>query len=463
MATSLDDPTASDDVLAYCHLSSSAKPTVNSLTGKVSSLESLTMDAPPHELGGPSPMRIITPGLFVRKDAVDTNYIGLNSIGATVALCLKDALDSQHVPLTADSLRFLIEAGPHLDEIGVPFRTDLLSLELPPQSMYTQSIDAYFNSLHTSYPIVDETMMRARAEAMYGPDRPQLQSHEYAEFFLVVSIGYLCDYPGGSNSAGTGQARQLIDNTYSQAWLLMNESISAPSEAAIQVLLLHAMYQMCFGKCGIAWVLCGFALQVAQSIGLHRQSPRDMDLTEAKTLFQTQLWWTLYALDASLSMSQGRPPAISNATTDKDIHHTTEESHAAPPTKSQIRLWNLQLAQLQNRFCHCMHRMDTLPSRMETLGELDAELVRLRDSIPSDCRPEHEILVPAERFSNILLLHLEYHNLVRSIHWASIALTSTTNGGVAKLTMRMRASEAICLAAARSFIGTLNHVVVPAS
>lgn len=77
-----------------------------------------------------------------------TSEPGSNSIGATLALCLKDALESQNLPLTADSFRFLIEAGPHVDEIGVSLLRNLLSLELPPRGVALQNI----NSISLSSP-----------------------------------------------------------------------------------------------------------------------------------------------------------------------------------------------------------------------------------------------------------------------------------------------------------------------
>lgn len=48
----------------------------------------------------------------------------------------------------------------------------------------------------------------------------------------------------------------------------------------------------------MAWILCGFAVRVAQAMGLHRQSPPDFDLTEAQIRLRSQLWWVAFGLDA---------------------------------------------------------------------------------------------------------------------------------------------------------------------
>lgn len=159
-------------------------------------------------------------------------------------------------------------------------------------------------------------------------------------------------------------------------------------------------------------------------------------------------------------MSQGRPTAISDAMTDKDVlslHHSTGVPSTSPPSLPPMQIWRLYLARMQNRFCNLMHKVDTVKTRLEALGELDAELVRLRDSLPSECRPEQEILVSPDKYSHVLLFHLEYYDLVRSIHWASITQTVISRDDTAELPIRMRSSEGLCLAAARSFIKTLNE------
>jgi hypothetical protein len=53
-------------------------------------------------------------------------------VGATLALCLKDALESQHTPLTAGSLAFLIEAGSYVDDVGLSALRGPISQNLPP-------------------------------------------------------------------------------------------------------------------------------------------------------------------------------------------------------------------------------------------------------------------------------------------------------------------------------------------
>lgn len=82
--------------------------------GKVSGVESLAVG----DGRGESSERIL-PGLFIRKDTVNSNFIGLNSTGATIAFCMRESLKSTP-GLGSVGLDFLMEGGVHVDEAGVP-------------------------------------------------------------------------------------------------------------------------------------------------------------------------------------------------------------------------------------------------------------------------------------------------------------------------------------------------------
>jgi hypothetical protein len=93
--------------------------------------------------------------------------------------------------------------------------------------------------------------------------------------------------------------------------------MSAPYIDTVQVLLLHvrffshtnifsdllqALYLAYRGKHGIAWVFSGLAVRHAQSIGLHRRSPRDLDLATDQVRLRSHLWWIAFVLDASVTL-----------------------------------------------------------------------------------------------------------------------------------------------------------------
>ncbi|RSL39474.1 hypothetical protein CEP54_016317 [Fusarium duplospermum] len=417
-------------------------------SGIVSSIDSLVkQDANTTELD-----RSIPPGVFIRKNEGVANYLGITSVGATMALCLRDAHESQRIPVDGNSMGFLVEAGPHVDEVGLSSRLDLSAQSLPRSEAAMQSIDAYFKTLDGFYPIVDEEPFRAKAHMLYTSDRSHVSVVDYSMFCLVVSLGAM----GISQTSGRSDANeQLSADAYERAWSIMNDSIATPCEASLQVLLLHIVRHSYFGKSGIAWVFCGLAIRIAEAIGLHRKIPKEMDVPKSQVWLRSRLWWILLHLDASLSISQGRPPGLIHTTYDLDtrLPDASMDEDKLVPSLAQFLTWRFRLNRIQTRFCSAMHSSDTAASRLEAITRADEEMSEWTGDLPTICRPDHHISVSPDRYLQVVLLHLDYFNLLRTIYWAAITLGSTGSNA----SPRIRASEILCLEAARSFIKTLNN------
>jgi len=50
-------------------------------------------------------------------------------------------MESQKAPISASTMGFLIEAGPHVDEVGIMSLFDIESQQLPPREVAMDSID----------------------------------------------------------------------------------------------------------------------------------------------------------------------------------------------------------------------------------------------------------------------------------------------------------------------------------
>ena len=47
----------------------------------------------------------------------------------------------------------------------------------------------------------------------------------------------------------------------------------------------------------LASVLCGVSIRLCQSLGLHRKSPPDFDLSQEEIKYRSQLWWIAFRLE----------------------------------------------------------------------------------------------------------------------------------------------------------------------
>jgi hypothetical protein len=60
-----------------------------------------------------------------------------------------------------------------------------------------------------------------------------------------------------------------------------------------------------------AWVVAGQAVRGAQDLGLHR-SPAKARMSDRDKERRRRVWWCVYGLDRSLSVSLGRPSGIND-------------------------------------------------------------------------------------------------------------------------------------------------------
>lgn len=146
-------------------------------------------------------------------------------------------------------------------------------------------------------------------ESLYNQERDERPVLTIIMLCLAVAIGSLYR----SASEITGQSYTISSGLCQQTWSLLHLPVARPSLDSLQVILLHVgsrLYSSCLvlikkvvllmhqGKGGLAWVVCGLAIRFAQSLGLHRRTPRDFDLTSEQINLRGQLWWAVFSLDA---------------------------------------------------------------------------------------------------------------------------------------------------------------------
>ncbi|KIY00308.1 uncharacterized protein Z520_03993 [Fonsecaea multimorphosa CBS 102226] len=446
-------PNAPEALQSYANVPGSISSATYSQDGKVSGVQALHQNAAP-DVGKDR----ILPGLFIRNDALTSHFIGLNSTGATLALSIREALEFSGPGSMSTTFDWLIETGKHVDEAGVRTYWNFSTAELPSQEVAATSIEAYLKNAHVFYPIINWKEFEEMWPLVYDPNVPARDVLDVSCFFLVVAIGILCH----ATLPNSSEAMRRAGVFYQQAWNMLGDAMVAPRIKSVQVLLLHVIYLSFQGKGGIAWSMCGSAIRHAQCIGLHRRSPQDLDLTKEQVTLRSRLWWVAFTFDAHLSMTQGRPTALTESTYDVELPTVDPSSSKCDDETTmfaQIYLWKVKLGLVQNRLCALINRHESVEARLDALTDIDQEATTWRDEIPVEFRPEQEILVSPDLHQVVALLHLEYYNMIRAIHFAALtSIPAHKVGNGSYLSPRMKSSQMVCLAAARSFIKTLNNM-----
>ncbi|KAJ0423063.1 hypothetical protein BJY00DRAFT_310659 [Aspergillus carlsbadensis] len=384
-------------------------------------------------------------GLFIAKDARVNSFLGLHSAGSTLAVCLKNCSANSQSLGQLDHIQFLFDAGPHINECSVPEERRHLLGELPGKEF------AEFGVQGT----LDELGLLENWPSLYSAEAGQLDAVTYSAFALVVAIGALSDHTG----RGVTDLHESVLKLYWQSWSLMDEVCGAPFLPSVQVLVLHIILQIQLGKEHFAWILCGTASRMAQSLGLHRRSPTRFNLSDEDMGLRSHLWWVIFGLHAFLSAVECRPPSLPQSMSDHDplpLSIGDLPVDASMGALADIYHWSLKLAHIRHQYCAVVNRCDSVQSRLDALAVLDSRLVQWREEVPLDIRPGQQIIVPKTLCSFIALLHLDFFLTLCSIHWASLLSTPNPVIRPSHQSLRIRSSDHICVSAARSFIDMLN-------
>jgi len=217
------------------------------------------------------------------------------------------------------------------------------------------------------------------------------------------------------------------------------------------------------------YTLVATAARLGHSIGLHRWLD-DFGLSEEQADERRNVFWILFIIDKGMSLQSGRPSIIQ----DQDIGVSLPKAKPDQFFPSGKRVFNTfivsaKLALIESRVYSELYsaraRTRSVLQRLVAIGKLDSELQKLRDFIPLEIRPQHEIVCDERQLLPVILLHHSYYNCVTAVHRVSIYHGPWTSDpgdqqlphhGV-NLNPRVYESERICVESARHAIGTLKY------
>jgi hypothetical protein len=368
-------------------------------------------------------------------------------------------------------LAHLVNGIRHVYELYLPTVVPLPPL--PDRDVAERGIRTYHERLHLLYPIVEVEFLDGWRQIYdKGSNGGTLSPIAYCRLCLVVLVGNIV-FP----QRGVSDHWDAAQRTHQQTWSLLGQVMASACMESMQVMLLHTLFLLYCGKTGIAWMTCGMAVHIAQSLGLHQHPAPQLEPTAGQIDMRSKLWSVAYALDAFLSLSEGRPssitgspPSLASSSFTSLFHSSSYRppSAASKPPAAQIHEWLVSLAAIASSVVSLLKSGDSPLRTLSQIGEIDTHLLAWKDSIPMELRPDQQILAEDPIYSAIAMLHLKYHNLMRTIHWVSRTLSSTTGENTITTTSSLSSSSTpllnplilssstICLASSRSIIDVLN-------
>lgn len=174
------------------------------------------------------------------------------------------------------------------------------ALQLPPERLCDQLLEAYFLHVNRGFPIVDEdefmTVYRDRHQCM----RP----------FSLLLLNAVLLVGAHVLSAERDDLRPLQGTLFRRAKLLFDARYDKHREMYIQAALLLTWYcDSLEDVVSNSWHWVGFAARSAVGMGMHRDASAST-LNVINKRQWVRWWWILFQFDVTISTSYGRPQAM---------------------------------------------------------------------------------------------------------------------------------------------------------
>ncbi|VTT57435.1 unnamed protein product [Fusarium fujikuroi] len=175
---------------------------------------------------------------------------------------------------------------------------------LPPAPVDTRElVEVYFSTIHIAYPFIPQSPFMANLAREGGIPN---NATDLAILYVICAIGsYYTSFPG----------RDAVSQTRHECYFQRAMALTAATSGhhsiqQVTLLLVQCFYLLTVSKTDSCWTTLGQAVRIAQSIGLHVESPSPKSRSATVLERRRRIWHSIYVLDRLLSLQLGRPPAI---------------------------------------------------------------------------------------------------------------------------------------------------------
>ncbi|KAB8230370.1 Zn(II)2Cys6 transcription factor [Aspergillus alliaceus] len=337
-------------------------------------------------------------------------------------------------------------------------------------------VEIFFGRVHPRYPFLDERCFtefyrwyQSSINASTSSQSKLFQLHMV--FAIGARIMQLHPEMGGSISP---------EFYYSNATQYIDGALQVPGLERIQSLLLLALYVLrtpsSTSNLG-SWHIIGIAVRYAVELGMHRnirsRVPGAEDLYRVE--MRRRVFWSAYVLDRAVSLTLGRPFALSESDIDVDLPVGLEYSTApgetiycfqesqpdgTDPVYTKSNTRNLssfvhlcRLRRLESRIKQELYSVSTSPTTQghsydTTVESLRHQLDEWLNSVPSHLSPDGQSQEDYSLYDTPEFFRIQYSKALRMLlqHRITHLATSETDPSKDKeyLTLSARAAGDIC-------------------
>lgn len=201
-------------------------------------------------------------------------------------------------------------AGQSYSQTRIPDSPAALNqpLLIPSRDEAAHFLEIYLSTIHLAYPFLCKQTALEQFEHLWTDSHKRPEYRPWLALFnFIFAIGsYYTSFPHGKDADAQHHFR------YFEQGLFFSHEIGAHcSLTNVWVMLVECFFLLAVCHTDRCWNTLGFAIRMAQSIGLHVESPpRSSSKAVAENQHGRRTWYSLYVLDRLLALQLGRPMAI---------------------------------------------------------------------------------------------------------------------------------------------------------
>ncbi|KAF2653038.1 hypothetical protein K491DRAFT_718355 [Lophiostoma macrostomum CBS 122681] len=240
------------------------------------------------------------------------------------------------------------EATFYLDEEDLNLDIGVNPKDLPAMPIAEKLISYYFQTVHTSFPVIAESFRSQLNNYLTSVSRGvsvQPPTKWLALMNMVFAIG--ARYADLTHQ--DWRAHDCDHKVYmSRAvrLLVVDEAvmfIGNPDMALIQATALLSFYYLIIGHVSKAWAMIGISSRIGLGVGLHLRNTVPSSPWERKESL-IRIWWGIHSIECHLSSVTGRPCVIAN----EECTVPLPESPADPEPSDNVRRGSIYVSRSES-------------------------------------------------------------------------------------------------------------------
>lgn len=174
-------------------------------------------------------------------------------------------------------------------------------------------LNLFWQSYYHSFPILHETDFKEHYQSLWVTPGGERKPSALVDVIIALCMQYGMAQISCPEQHKAPSKNNLCnyDATIAGRWYyrrcqtLLVAELESPSISTLQCQILCCVYLCCGSLQNMADNACSLAVRTAFMLGLHLEPPQGLPRRERE--LRKRLWWTLYTLEAKMSMKLGRP------------------------------------------------------------------------------------------------------------------------------------------------------------